>query len=133
MKKGCRITAIVTAILILSFIIFVFYFLYTFSSGMTGRVHITETNLDVRYSIKFDYVTSPLSANFIQVLKIDNKTKEEYLLENYDNYDNMVGYCLQGDSMTIYLKGGYRVNKQSSNYIECDTFHLNINDVKLKL
>jgi len=96
--------------------------------GNSPPTLITEMNFDDRYSIKFYCVSS-----YFQVRKIDNKTKEEYLLKNYRYYDNLVGYCLQGDSMTVYLRSGYEINKQSSDYIKCDTFHLNINDVQWKI
>ena len=131
MKKGSLITAIVAVILILSVVI---YFFQSFSIfGSEQPVYISEHSLGVKGSIKFFYINSPVSASCIQVRKIDKETNEEYLLENYEHYNNMVGYCLRGDSMTIFLRKGYWLGRQSSNFIECDTFHLNINDVKWKL
>jgi hypothetical protein len=143
MKKGCIITAIVTAILILSLVV------YSFQSGGllgdTSPTHITGHTLGVHGSIEFYSVNDPLSVSCIQVRKKHNinpdnfngtityEDQEEYILENYENYDNMVGYCLQGDSLTVFLRKGYWLGKHSSNFVECDTFKLNINDVKYKI
>lgn len=44
----------------------------------------------------------------------------------------MVGYTLSKDTLTIYLKQGYWL-KDSSNFVECDTFHLNINNTKWRV
>ena len=74
-----------------------------------------------------------MSASCIQVRKIEEETKEEYLLENYEGYDNMVGYCFRRDTITIFLRKGYWIGNRSSNFVECDTFHLNINNVKWKI
>jgi len=143
MKKSFLITIIVTAILILFFL---FYFFQTFKLVENSPpTHITGTSLGVKYSIEFFYVNSPLSVSSIQVRKIHNmlnsgnyngipdESHEEYLLENYKNYDNLIGYSLCGDSITIYLRKGYLIKTQSSNFVECDTFHLNINNVKSKI
>jgi hypothetical protein len=102
--------------------------------------------LNVQYGFQFYRVSSPLSAGSIQIRQIHNvlisgnynggpreESHEVYLLAEFDGYDNMVAYSLQGDSMIIYLRKGYWLGKQSSNFVECDTFHLNINDVKWKL
>ena len=129
MKKCCLITTILTGILIISFVIYRFQVL-NFSTSPT---YITGYSLGVKGSIKFFYIDSSISASFIQVQKIEDGTNEKYLLENYEGYDNMIGYGLRGDTMTIYLRKGYWIGKQSSNFVECDTFHLNINNVKWKL
>jgi hypothetical protein len=148
MKKGCLIT---TAILILSFVVCFVYFFQTGSlPENTPPTYITETGLVGKYSIEFYYVKSSLSANCIQVRKkiqklrdssndtgynghIYRETLEEYILENYEHYDNMIGYCLRGDSLSIFLRKGYNCCADSFDSIQCDTFQLNINDVKYKV
>ena len=134
MKKDFLINSILKWILIISiFILFsIIIFRNLFYSGLSEITHITGMRIDERYSIEFYNVTSPISTNCIQVRKINNKTKEEYLLENYEKFDNMIGYCLSGDSMTIYIRKGHRVKTQSDSIL-CDTFYLNINDVKWKI
>jgi hypothetical protein len=140
MKKICLITTIVIGILILSFVV---YFFQTGGLlGKTSPIHITGVTLGVKGSIEFYYINESLSADCIQVRKIRNinpgnlngaityEKQEEYVLENYEHYDNMVGYCLRGDTLTIFLKKGYWL---TSNFVECDTFQLNINDVKYKI
>jgi len=131
MKKRCFIAAIVSVILILSGVI---YFFQTFKLvGGESPTHITGYTLGVKGSIEFFYINSSLSACCIQVRKIDKRTNEEYLLENYENYDNMVGYCYSGDSLTIFIRQGYWLGRRHSNSVECDTFHININNTKWKL
>ena len=83
-------------------------------------------------SISFVDIDSPLSASYIQVRKINKETKEEYLLESYKNYDNMVGYTLIKDTLIVYLRQDYLL-KDSSDFVKCDTFHLNINDTKWRI
>ena len=129
MKKGCLITAIVTLILIITIVIC----LPKALDLSTPPTYITGYSLGVKGSIKFLHVGGALSTSCIQVRKIDKETNDEYLLENYKGYDNMVGYCLHGDSITIFLRKGYWMGKQSSTFVECDTFHLNINDVKWEI
>jgi len=129
MKKGCLITAIVTLILIITIVIC----LPKALDFSTPPTYITGYSLGIKGSIKFFYAGDALSASCIQVRKIDNETNDEYLLENYKGYDNMVGYCLRGDSITVFLRKGYWIGKQSSTFVECDTFHLSINDVKWKI
>ncbi len=99
----------------------------------TPPTYITGHSLGVKGLINFFAIRSSLSANCIQVRKTDNETSKEYLLENYDGYDNLVGYSLHGDSLVVFLRGGYELNDHFSNAVECDTFHLNINNVKWEI
>ena len=128
MKKGHLIIAV-----ILSLILFSFIFLLSQFNFKEKPTYITEHSLGIKEFISFVYVNSFLSASYIQVRKINKETKEEYLLEAYQNYDNMVGYTLHKDTLTVFLRKGYLINRNSSNFIECDTFHLNINNIKWKI
>jgi hypothetical protein len=141
MKKSCLITTIVVVNLILALA----FYSYKVLIWDIKPKKITGETLGVKGSIEFYYLNSSLSASCIQVRKIQNtnpsnlngdikyETQEEFVLENYEHYDNMVGYCLHGDSLTIFLRKGYLLGKHSSNFVECDTFQLNINDVKYKI
>jgi hypothetical protein len=120
---GCLITFVVIGISIISYVLYFFAAI----EKTTPPTYITERSLGVKGSIKFFYISSSLSASFIQVRKIDNETKKEYILENYESYDNMVGYCLKGDSLTVFLKKGYSSCTDAGS--KCDTFKLNVNDI----
>ena len=126
MKRGCFISGIISLILISSLVI-CFFQAVDFSTPPTC---ITEHSLGVNGSIKFMYVNSSLSASAIQILKINKKTKEEFLLKNYEGYDVLVGNTLRRDSLTIFLRQGYWLGHTSSNLVKCDTFHLAIDKVR---
>ena len=128
MKRGYLITVIIL-VLIFSLGVYVFQ---TFNMS-TPPTYITEHSLGAHGSIRFVYINSSLSASYIQVRKIDKNTNKEYLLESYEHYDNLVGYNLRANCMTVFLRKGYLISSQSSNVIECDTFHLNINNIKWKI
>ena len=121
---------IITAIILL----ILFYYIFLVSSlDLTEKpTYITEHSLGGKESISFVDIDSPLSASYIQVRKINKETKEEYLLESYKNYDNMVGYTLIKDTLIVYLRQDYLL-KDSSDFVKCDTFHLNINDTKWRI
>ena len=128
MKLGYFITIIVIAISIVSVVAVAIYFFETGGiTGNTSQQYITGISLGVKGSIKFFYISSPISASFIQIRKIDEETKEEFILENYEGYDNMVGYCLKRDSLAVFLKKGYSSCTDAGS--KCDTFKLNINDI----
>lgn len=120
-------------VVILLLILFSFIFLWNQFNINEEPTCITEHSLGVKESINFIYSNSSLSASYIQIRKINRETKEEYLLEAYQNYDNMVGYALRKDTLVVFLRKGYWINSNSSNFIECDTFHLNINNIKWKI
>lgn len=121
---------IITAIILL--ILFYYIFLASSLDLTEEPTHITEHSLGEKESISFVDIDSPLSASYIQVRKINKETKEEYLLESYKNYDNMVGYTLSKDTLIIYLRRDYWL-EDSSDFVKCDTFHLNINDIKRRI
>jgi hypothetical protein len=141
MKKSCLITTIVVVNLIVAFA----FYSYKALVWDVEPTKITGHTFGVKGSIEFYYLNGSLSVSCIQVRRIQNtnpgnlngiityEKQEEYVLENYEHYDNLVGYCLSGDTLTIFLKKGYWLDKQSSNFVSCDTFQLNINDVKYKI
>jgi hypothetical protein len=120
-------------VVILLSILFSFILFWNQFSFKTESIYITEHSLGVKESISFVYINSSLSSSYIQVRKVNKETNEEYLLETYQNYDNMVGYALCKDTLAVFLRKGYWINSNSSNFIECDTFHLNINNIKWKI
>jgi len=145
MKRSYIITIIVTAILILLLIIY--FFQKCNSEEKFPPTLITRVRLSVQYDFEFYYVSSPLSIGSIQVRQIHNtlisgnynggpreETHEVYLLEEYEGYDNLVAYSLyREDSITVFLRKGYSCCEDSSGFVKCDTFHLNIYNVKYLL
>lgn len=129
MKKKTLIVVVLLSVVAL----FLFIFLLSLFNFKEKPTYITEHSLGLKESIRFVYVNSSLSVSCIQIRKIDKKTKDEYLLETYQNYDNMIGYTLSNDTLTVFLRQGYWLNKSSSDFIKCDTFHLNINNIKWKI
>lgn len=119
---------IITIALLL--ILFSYIFLTSQLDPGSEPTNIAGHSLGIKESISFVYINSSLSASAIQVRKINKETKEVYLLETYQNYDNMVGYTLRKDTLTVFLRKGYWLGRKSSQFVECDTFCINI---KLKM
>jgi len=141
MKRSYLIITIVTASLML--LLAIYFFQKYNSEKKLPPILITSVRLNVQYDFEFYYVSSPLSIGSIQVRQIHNtlvsgnynggpreETHEVYLLEEYEGYDNLVAYSLYRDSITVFLRKGYSCCDDSLGFVKCDTFHLNIYNVK---
>jgi hypothetical protein len=127
MKKSCFITIFVIGICSILILLYLY-----------GTTHILETNPPVlikkinigkNNEIKILYIEgNATSQNYIQIRRIDNTTKEEYILGNYERYNYLEKYKFKNDSLTLILKD------TSIFHFECvDTFRLNINEIKYKI
>ncbi|MDL2306280.1 hypothetical protein LJC72_13270 [Bacteroides sp. OttesenSCG-928-D19] len=129
MKKGCIIS-----IAIIGIAFFLFLFLYSYAGSHllepASPILIKTIEVDKQNKIEILYIPgNATSQNITQIRKINKKTKEKYVLENYyKRYNYLEKFSLEDKKLSIILRD------TNIHYFErMDTFQLNIQDVKYKL
>ncbi|GHT01620.1 hypothetical protein FACS189421_14270 [Bacteroidia bacterium] len=92
-------------------------------------VLMEKINLDEQNEIEILYIPgNATSQNITQIRKTNKKTKEKYVLENYERYNYLDRFSLDGENLSIVLRD------TSVHHLESiETFQLNVQDVKYKL
>jgi hypothetical protein len=86
-------------------------------------------NVDEQSEVKILYIPgNATSQNITQVRKINHETKEEYVLGNYERYNYLDQYWLEGDSLVLVLR-----DTSVYHIISIDTVKLNTQDIKYKI
>jgi hypothetical protein len=126
MKKGYIII-----IIGICFFFLLIYFLWglTYTLEPEPPLLIKKIDIDKQNRIEILYIAgNTTSQNYTIIKKINNKTKEEFILDNYERYNFLEKYYLEGDNLTLILRD------TSVHYVEIiDTLRLNIQDVKYKI
>jgi hypothetical protein len=128
MKKIYLVAVFIIGISVFSFILF---YLWGITHILDLKPPIVIEKIDIGGQIDIQILYVPGNAtlmNGVQIRKINKQTQEEYLLGNYDRYNYLDEYSLEGQNLTFVLRD------TSVHHLESvDTFQLNINDVKYKI
>jgi hypothetical protein len=127
MKKKYLIIVIVVSLIIS--ILFVSYLSLIRIFDSVVSVSMGKINIDSTNEIEIIYVQgNATSQNFTVVKKTNKETKAEYILDNYERYNYLEKYYLDGENLTLILRD------TSVHHVEIiDTFRLNIHNIQYKL
>lgn len=127
MKKR-YIVIIISTILVI--VLFVFFYWNAINMLKPEAFILMERiNVDEQSEVKILYIPgNATSQNITQVRKINHETKEEYVLGNYERYNYLDQYWLEGDSLVLVLR-----DTSVYHIISIDTVKLNTQDIKYKI
>ncbi|MDR2057208.1 MAG: hypothetical protein LBP83_02800 [Dysgonamonadaceae bacterium] len=127
MKKG-YLSAIIIIVLVISVSIF-YYWSITQIFKPVVSVSMGKINIDEQNEIEILYIPgNATSQNITQIRKINNTTKEKYVLGNYERYNYLDKYYLSEENLIIILR-----DTSIHHFESIDTVQLNIQNIKYKI
>lgn len=129
MKKSC-----IVSIAIIGITVFLFLLLYLYAASHllepASPILVNKIDIDGQYEIEILYIPgNATSQNITQIRKINKRTKEKYVLENYNKrYSYLEKLSIDDNTLSIILR-----DTSDHNLERVDTFQLDMQDVKYKL
>ena len=127
MKKGYLVVNIILILIVSLSVFYCFNVSWIFEPAVS--ISMGKINIDGQNEIQVLYIQGNASSqNITQVRKINNKTKEKYILGNYERYNYLDEFYLDRDNLTIILR-----DTSIHHFTSVDTIRIDIQNVKYKI